>query len=60
MENLYTIKEVAEKLHRTEKTVRNYIGNGLTVCSLERGYLVLESDLMKFLESKKFPKISDN
>lgn len=56
MENLYTIKEVAQKLHRTEKTVRKYIGNGLKVCDLDKGYLVLESDLMKFLESKKFPK----
>ena len=60
MENLYTIKEVAEKLHRTEKTIRSYIGNGLTVCELKGGYLVLESDLMRFIESKKFPKITDN
>ena len=60
MENVYTIKEVAQKLHRTEKTIRNYIGNGLTVCGLDGGYLVLESDLIKFLESKKYPKSSEN
>ena len=56
MENVYTIREVAKKLHRTEKTIRSYIGKGLTVCELNKGYLVLESDLIKFLESRKLPK----
>ena len=39
-----------------EKTIRSYIGKGLTVCELNKGYLVLESDLIKFLESRKLPK----
>lgn len=56
MEKLYTIKEVAETLHRTEKTIKKYIGNGLTVIELPGGYLVSESSLLTFLEERKVPK----
>ena len=55
MEQLYTIKETAKILHRTEKTVKKYIGNGLTVIELPGGYLVSESSLTEFLESRRFP-----
>lgn len=56
MENLYTVKELAKILHRTEKTIRGYIGNGLIAYELYKGYLVSESQLHNFLENKKFPK----
>mgnify|MGYP001224051386 CR=1 FL=1 len=56
MERLYTIKEIAELLHRTEKTIRGYIGNGLVAYELEKGYLISETHLAEFLESKRFPK----
>ena len=53
MEKFYTIKEVAEALHRTEKTIKKYIGRGLTVVDLGGGYLVAESSLLSFLENRK-------
>ena len=57
MEQLYTIKETAKILHRTEKTVKKYIGNGLTVIELPGGYLVPESNLIEFLQKYRFPCI---
>jgi len=56
MERLYTIKEIAKLMHRTEKTIRSYIGNGLVAYELEKGYLISETHLSEFLESKRFPK----
>ena len=56
MERYYTIKEVAEILHRTEKTIKKYIGRGLTIIDLPGGYLVSESSLLTFLEERKVPK----
>jgi len=56
MEKFYTIKQIAEMLHRTEKTIKKYIGRGLTVYELPGGYLVSESNLLSFLESKKIPR----
>ena len=58
MEKFYTIKEVTEALHRTEKTIKKYIGRGLTVVDLGGGYLVPESSLLSFLENRKVPQNS--
>ena len=58
MEKLYDVQEVAERLHRTEKTIKKYIGRGLTVVDLGGGYLVPESSLLSFLENRKVPQNS--
>lgn len=55
MEKFYTIKEVAEILRRTEKTIKKYIGKGLIIVDLPGGYLVPESSLIDFIEKNKTP-----
>lgn len=56
MEKLYTLKETAEILRRTEKTVKKYIGRGLTTVDFGGGYLFPESSINDFIEKNKFPR----
>lgn len=56
MEKFYTLKETAEILRRTEKTVKKYIGRGLTTIDLPGGYLFSESSINNFIEKNKFPR----
>lgn len=56
MEKFYTVKEVADILRRTEKTIKKYIEKGLIVVDLPGGYLVPESSLINFIEKNKVPR----
>ena len=56
MEQLYNVQEVAERLHRTEKTIKKYIGRGLTAYDLPGGYLFSESSVEDFLRKHKVPR----
>lgn len=50
-EPLFTVPEVAVRLHRDPGTVRQYIHTGrLVACKPVRHYLVRESDLQRFLD----------
>jgi len=55
MEKLYEVSEVAEILHRTEKTVKRYINRDKTLeaYNIPGGYLIPESSIHKFLETYK-------
>lgn len=51
-ERHYTVREVAQHLHCTEKTVRRYIKEGsLSAKTSVRPNLVSASDLQRFLDS---------
>ncbi|MBI3379410.1 helix-turn-helix domain-containing protein [Candidatus Gottesmanbacteria bacterium] len=54
MENIYTVKQVAEKLQVSLLTVRRYIKAGkLQASKLGKDYRILETDIMKFLQNTK-------
>lgn len=56
MEQLYTVQETAKRLHRTEKTIKKYIGRGLSAYDIPGGYLFSESSIEEFLEKHKVPR----
>ena len=56
MDKLYDVQEVAERLHRTENTIKKYIGRGLTAYDLPGGYLFSESSVEDFLRKHKVPR----
>ena len=51
---LYTINELADILHTSKRTIRNYIQRGELKASLiGRNYFIQESDLQDFLNNNK-------
>ncbi len=63
-EKMYTVQEVAQQLRVSERTVRNWIEQGeLTAFPIgKRGYRILESDLLAFVDArrKRGRSISEN
>ena len=54
MDNYYTVKEVAEKLHISEQTVRNHIKKGnIEAFAIGEGWRIPESEITKFIEKNK-------
>ncbi len=54
-ERMYTVKEVAEQLRVSERTVRHWVETGeLTVFRVgKRGYRIMGSDLTAFIQKRK-------
>lgn len=57
-EKMWTVTEVAQQLRVSDRTVRHWVETGeLPVFRVgKRGYRIADSDLQKFVESRKSPK----
>jgi excisionase family DNA binding protein len=60
-ERVWTVQEIAQQLRVSEKTVKNWIvGGELQSFRIgRRGYRVMDSDLQRFIESRKHPQDKD-
>jgi len=60
MEEIYTIKQVAEKIQLQEKTVREWLRTGkMKGVKLGRIWRIREQDLIQFLEDRSNKKNLD-
>ncbi len=55
MDELYTIREVANRVHKCEQSVIRWLKDGKLPCTQvsERRRLISEADLQEFLDSRK-------